>query len=175
MRFPAISASIVLALARLLGWLAVLAFTDQGPVAVRIILKSLWIAAFFWRYVLRRGPYLVRDLDEPLYASRIFERPPQLLVPYIVALSLLTALSVPWWGAAFTGGCGRAEWVDVVFAPRPTVGELPGAPLVSLGYLLISTATFPLAEEFSMRGWFLQPVRSGLGGRRGRGPEPDLQ
>jgi membrane protease YdiL (CAAX protease family) len=163
MRSPGISTNILLALVRLFVWIGVLPVTDKGPVAVRILLKALWITAFLWRYVWRKGPYFPEKLDDPLYASRVFKRPPRALVLYILALFFLTAIAVPWWGAAFTGGCGRAEWLDFVYAPRSSLVDPPAGLFLSVVYLLLTIATFPLIEEFSMRGWFLQPMRNRFG------------
>ena len=160
---PGISGDLFLAVVRLLWWLLLLSYTEDGPPAIRLILVTAWIAAFLWRYVFRRASNAAEDRKLALVRAKMGLSVPRELWPVLASVYLITTLAVPWWGATFTGGCARSEWVDSVWPAARTISA-PGFPLI-LGALLIvlSTATYPLVEEFSMRGWLLVPLRERIG------------
>ena len=160
---PGISGDIVLAILRLVWWLLLLSYTEEGSYTIRLILTVAWVLAFLWRYVVRRGSSQTEQERLAQLRSKMGLPLPRSQVPVLAAVYVLTTIAVPWWGAAFTGGCAKQEWVDSVWPPRPTL-TAPGLPFV-LGALLIVlyTAAYPLIEEFSMRGWLLVPLRERIG------------
>jgi membrane protease YdiL (CAAX protease family) len=160
---PGISGDIFLAILRLLWWLLLLGYAAEGPPMRRLILTAAWIVAFLWRYVFPRRSSPVEETRLPKSTSQIGLSLPSSLMPTLAGVYLLTAVAMPWWGAAFTGGCAEPRSVDLLWPPRPS-DTAPGFPFI-LGALLIvlNTATFPLIEEFSMRGWVLVPLRQRIG------------
>jgi membrane protease YdiL (CAAX protease family) len=161
--FPRLPTEIIVSIVRLLVWLTTLSFVEHAPQVLRLPLIFIWFAVFLARYVLGSAKDPERRAARDRDRRRIGVRLPRAQIPYVAALFLLAFVVGPWWGAAFTGGCGKAEWVDFVFAPRATLTNdtLPiGLSVMLLG---LSLATYPLVEEFCTRGWLLAALRERLG------------
>jgi membrane protease YdiL (CAAX protease family) len=161
--FPGIAGDIVLAIVRLVGWLLLLSYTEVANPKLHLLLVAAWVSGFLWRYALRRGSSQEEQLRLKRERATLGLTITRRMVPFVIALCAITAFAVPWWGAAFTGGCSSGKWVDYVW---PIRGPLlpPELPIVfGVLLLLLQTATFPLIEEFSFRGWLFVPIRQRLG------------
>lgn len=152
----------MVAFARLLWWLLLLSYAEPEPPAIRLGLITMWIGAFCWRYVFRKSSNPAEQKRLTQWRAKMGLSFSADLVPYVAALCAILMIAVPWSGAAITGGCRAATWFESVSPPRPLTGsELPFVfgPLL----VLFQTATYPLLEEFSMRGWLLVPLRERIG------------
>jgi membrane protease YdiL (CAAX protease family) len=166
MHRPGIADEMIFAVPRLMFWLVLLGWVKETPPAIRLILVAAWLLAFCWRYMFRTA-------SDPLEDEKLRERRALIgltmstdLIPFVVLLCLLTAIVIPWWWAALTGACSSVAWFEQVWPHRPTLIP-PGLPLASGALLLVlQTATYPLAEEFAMRGWLLVPLRRRFGTHR---------
>ena len=149
------------ALLRLIVWLTVLAYILDLKPTLRLFSEIIWLGAFLWMYVYRIGQAR-SDPRSKYYYEELPLRLPRRLVPHTVALMVLVAASLPWSGAFFTGGCAKAGWFNNVW---PTGEILASRSVFFIGTLslLIGTATFPLVEEFTFRGWLLRSWTRKLG------------
>jgi len=149
------------ALLRLIVWLTVLAYILDLKPTLRLVSDIIWLGAFLWMYVYRIGKARF-DPRSKYYYEELPLRLPRRLVPHTVALMVLVAASLPWSGAFFTGGCAKAGWFNNVW---PTGEILASRSVFFIGTLslLIGTATFPLVEEFTFRGWLLRSWTRKLG------------
>jgi len=143
-----------LALLRLIVWLTILSYVQDLRPGARLVFTIVWISAFLWRYAYSawseppaaRGSKTRLGQELPLSL-------PKHLIPHIAILALLVACSLPWSGAFFTGGCANPGWYESVWKERALSAQHSGY-FIALS-LLADTATFPLVEEFTFRGWLL--------------------
>ena len=143
-----------LALLTLIAWLTALAYVQDFEPRLRLAFTALWIAAFIWLHFWRAS----RPENFRLFV--LSHSIPKVVLPHILFLSLLVALSLPWEGALATGGCANSRWYERIWPANTTV---IGPPLLSIALFLANTATFPLVEEFTFRGWLLSVWRKRWG------------
>lgn len=156
---PGFARAVLLAFARLMVWLTALGYIQDAPAQWELALSLLWIGGFCWRYAWR-----------PLHsgndgATAEWLRPARAHVVQVILLAAVVAASLPWTGGLFTGGCARAEWYDRIWPVEPSIAKTSGWSVFAAALLCARTATFPLIEEFTFRGWLLTAFRARFGPR----------
>jgi putative solute:sodium symporter small subunit len=135
------------------AWLLALSFIEEAGHQLKLVLFPAWLLSFLALYARRTASYPTKAAANSVYLNF-----PVRSVPYAMAFWVLTALSVPWVEAIVMRKCpvprfgtGTSVFVSVDLFSSMTVSH-------AFVYLL-STATYPLLEEFFARGWVFGSLR----------------
>jgi membrane protease YdiL (CAAX protease family) len=148
---------------RLLSWLVAASYIEDTPHPIQAILLIAWFAAFFWRYVFRRSADVIQSARIRRARAELGTGFRLTLIPAAVALCAAVAISVPWWVSLFTAACGHPRYFGVLWRNHLDEGGVGLSSALAACLFVLRTATYPLVEEFTFRGWLLAPLRRRFG------------
>jgi membrane protease YdiL (CAAX protease family) len=150
--FPFLKGGIAVALIRLLTWLLLLGLIEHTPAPARLALSIVWIVTFLSRYA-NRTPLVSSDtrfvplLRRPLFAG------------YVFVLVVLMALAAPWIQFLLRGPNTGVLDSSAMAGDPIQPGSSSAVLLIAFAVISITSATYPLLEEFFSRGWLFVSLR----------------
>jgi membrane protease YdiL (CAAX protease family) len=148
---------------RLAAWLVVLAYIEKASPPIRLVLVPAYVFAFCWLYAFRTSADPLRNAklkDERAIMGVAFPAPIAAITPLLCAITALSLLS---WGPVLAGACGSVDAFTRLWPPRSNLTDRGLPTVFGVILLILQTTTYPLVEEFSMRGWLLTSLRKRLG------------
>lgn len=150
--------SVVCAALATLFWLVLLSYIDETQQRlVRAPLLAAWIFLFCWIHVFKGSIDNIRGFRLPDIGIR---RSHWLFL--VAGLATISFISRPWsW--AFVGGACESHLLYSQWMQRKVIETTSYGGIGGLVLLLLSTATYPLVEEFAFRRWLFIPLQQSKG------------